>query len=137
MKRSILVVTLALGMCGMMTGCDGNGEDGYGLDSFSATGIDPETGAYSFSQEGHFAVIVDWSTGIRSLRFSRDGFRFDNIPIQNGTFFMEHGEVNGTDCPTDGYAISGHFVTSTRAEGRVAYATDCEVTSRQDFTAQR
>lgn len=137
MKRGIYWVLFMVVLTGVLAGCGGDSGDGYGLGVFSATSVAPEIGSYSFSTEGSFAVVADSATGNSAVRFSRDGFRFDIIPIQDGAFFMEHGEIDGTDCPTDGYAISGHFVNGTLAEGRIAYATDCQVTSRQDFRAQR
>ena len=137
MKKYSLALAVMASMVYMLTGCTPNDDNGYGLSSYSSTGVIPEVGSYSFTLEGEFSVVDDSTTGLRSVRFSQDGFRFDLITVQNGVFFHEHGEVNGTDCPTDGYGISGHFVTTTRAEGRVVYATDCRVTSRQDFAAQR
>ena len=109
----------------------------YNINSFSATGIVPEEGSYSFSQKGVFKVIVDGATGLSSVRFSSDGYRFDTFPVQNGSFQMRWGQINGVHCPSDGYAISGHFVSPTSAKGEIVYAWDCQERSRGNFVASK
>lgn len=137
MKLKVLALAVMVSLGHLLTGCESGDDTGYGLRGYTSTGVTPEAGSFSFNQEGSFSVVDDPATGLRSVRFSRDGFRYDHIPVQNGTFFLEHGEIGGTHCPTDGYAISGHFVTSTVAEGQIAYATDCRVTARVEFAAQK
>ena len=87
-------------------GCHYISEMDYDLSEFPATNITPEKGAYSFDQEGSFSVVEDSATGLLSVRFSRDGYRYDVIPVENGAFFHQHGQIGGTECPTDGYGIS-------------------------------
>jgi len=137
MKLQVFTCVILVSLVHLLTGCESGDEHGYGLDASSATGVTPEIGSFSFNQEGSFAVVSDPATGLRSVRFSRDKYRYDLIPVVDGAFFFEHGQINGTDSPTDGYAISGHFITPAEAEGQVAYAFDGQVTARLAFSAQK
>ncbi|MFA6382618.1 MAG: hypothetical protein WCX08_05110 [Candidatus Buchananbacteria bacterium] len=117
------------GIClivGMALGCPS---------SFPRTGIVPEIGNYSFSQDGNFAVWQDGEAGQIYLRFSSDGYRWDNIPVIAGTFYRQWGEIGGTHCPSDAYILSGHFTSPTHAEGHIQYGYNCVYTWVYPFEA--
>ena len=116
-----------------LSGCPKGEDTGNGIRKFSQTGVTPDVGEYAFIQHVRFSVFDDQITGKRSIRFFRDGLGYDVIPIQDGAFSFEHGEIDDTKCPTDGYAISGHFVNPVQAEGVVVYATDCDFVASDDF----
>jgi hypothetical protein len=93
----------------------------WGIPSYSFTNVTPEPGTYKFSQEGYFTVKDEIT-----LRFSIDGYRWDNILISYGNFYHTWGTADSTRCPncsmpTDSYAISGHFTSPTEAEGTIVY----------------
>jgi hypothetical protein len=98
------------------------------------TGINPTTGEYSFSKDGCFEVVKEGCE--KYVRFASDCSRFDEIPVENGAFIYRWGQIGGTHCPTDGYAISGSFVTKDRAEGTIKYAQGCVITSEAKFVAK-
>jgi hypothetical protein len=113
---------------------------------------DPETGCYVFDHRGCFEVrfenpeapdpsskvvafAADCASATPANKCSMGCFRADTFAITDGRFAHRHGEIGGTDCPTDGYAISGAFVTTTRAEGTIEYSFDCQVVAELTFTA--
>jgi hypothetical protein len=103
----------------------------------SQTGIDPVVGDdYSFSQSGCFSVFQYPNSGKKVVRFARDCERYDVIPIVEGGFWHEWGDIDGRHCPTDAYAISGSFFTATRAQGTIKYGFDCHVTGETSFVAE-
>ena len=94
----------------------------WGIARYSETDVVPGEGDYSFSQRGVFRVKG------YSLQFSVDNYRYDDITVVNGAFYNTWGTADGAtcpncSCPTDGYGISGHFLTSTSAEGEIAYGS--------------
>jgi hypothetical protein len=95
----------------------------------------PMLGSYLFSTTGYFNVVD--SGGARYVRFSVDGLRYDTIPIINGRFSYQWGQINGTHCPTDGYILSGRFIHGWRAEGTISYMTNCRITRRGTFVAKK
>ncbi|MDZ4859130.1 MAG: hypothetical protein SGI88_09095 [Candidatus Hydrogenedentes bacterium] len=100
----------------------------------SPTFINPQDGPYSFDQLGQFTVDVSKNGEV--IIFSVDGFRFDEIPVVNGAFFNQWGDLNGTHCPTDAYILSGHFVSPTRAKGDIRYGSGCNFGTAQNFVAE-
>jgi hypothetical protein len=113
-----------------------------------APGVEPEAGCYAFNRRG--CAFVDDADGRKRLGFAVDCaspapdtpctgpcFRFDLVPIEQGAFFNTHGEIAGTDCPTDAYAVSGSFVTPGRAEGTIKYGFDCRVIAEESFVLTR
>ena len=119
-----------------------NGDSGtstsWNISKSSETNIVPDIGDYTFNQTGCFSVKED-SNGDVYISFSSESgncIRFDGIEIKNGAFYKEHGEIGGIDCPTDAYAISGSFITSSKAEGTIKYASGCQITSTETFTAE-
>lgn len=131
-KRAWPGVVLAVLTSLLGAGCQDE-KEGYGIDRVGGSGIVPSDGAYTFSARGVFSV--EESTSGKVLKFGAGGGRLDAIPIENGAFYYEWGQIGGTHCPTDGYAISGRFVSATQAEGNIAYAFACKVTDRVSFTA--
>jgi hypothetical protein len=123
-------------MCitGVMSGC-GNTDEGWDIPEPATTGIEAQSGSYTFNQPGCFSVIKDVGSGQSYVYFSRDCYRYDAITINQGAFFHIHGEIGGTDCPTDAYAISGLFISPGKAEGIIKYGYDCKVTGEAFFTA--
>ena len=72
------------------------------------------------------------------MSFSRDGFSFYTISINNGSFSHTHGQIGGINCPTDSFSIAGSFSDENTVSGTISYATDCQITSRsQSFTGSR
>jgi hypothetical protein len=129
-----LLLLLALASCYVVT--EERDEKGsWDLPEANETGVTPSPGVYSFSEEGLFEVAED--DGAYVLRFSVDGYRWDEIEIENGGFRYAWGEINGTDCPTDSYAISGGFVEPTRAEGVIKYASGCDLKKKASFVAEQ
>ena len=98
------------------------------------TGIDPDIGTYHFSHKGAFYVVEE--SGKKFVRFASDGYRFDRIEIINGSFHNEWGLGATGGFPTDAYALSGSFITKTKAEGLVKYGYDNSITSEGNFTAE-
>jgi hypothetical protein len=125
-----LVVLCLLSACG-------GGDQGWDLARVAPTNVEPQAGAYRLDVPGCFSVRSDPVSGQKKLEFSSDCFRSDLIAIDAGAFFHEHGQIGGRDCPTDGYAISGAFVSPTRAEGTLKSAFDCRVTATRQFVAVR
>jgi len=139
-RNNITLLCLLLSLFFLCSSCDSGGSSsssgaaGWNLSPASPTNVVPQSGQYSFSQQGSFSVL----DGGGAIRFSRDNYRFDTITVQSGAFYHAHGEINGTDCPTDSYAISGSFTDSTHASGVISYATDCSITHASlPFTAVR
>jgi hypothetical protein len=120
-------------------GCSGGGgggstQSGWNMSRPPETNITPQPGEYTFSQEGCFSVSADGGNVV----FARDCFRSDSIPIVNGSFAYTHGEIGGTDCPTDSYSISGSFTDTNTASGKISYATNCQITQNSlAFTATK
>jgi hypothetical protein len=117
-----------------------------------APGVEPQTGCYLFNHRGCFAVDFDDPAAPdpnrKVLVFGADCasaapgntctgqcFRSDEIHIAQGAFSFQHGDIDGTDCPTDGYVMSGSFTTDTQAEGTIVYVRDCRIVDRQTFIA--
>ena len=117
-------------------GNGGNNNHDWGIPNPTTTGIDPSTGSYSFNQTGCFSVTQDSMTGAKFVFFASDCNRYDRIPVEGGSFIYKHGQIGGTDCPTDAYAISGSFVSTTRAEGIIKYGSECQVTGEANFIAE-
>lgn len=125
-----LVALAAVCLSALLSGCP----PGWDLPEPERTGIEPLPGDYTFNQRGCFSVRAD--DGRKVVVFGADCFRFDEIKIEEGGFRHEHGEIDGTHCPTDSYGISGTFKTETRAEGVIKYAFDCEITEEARFIAE-
>ncbi len=115
-------------------------------------GADPAIGCYVLDRRGCFEVrFEDQDTPDPSRKvvaFAADCasttpadtcatgcFRTDTFLVTDGRFSHRHGEIGGTDCPTDGYAITGSFVSTTRAEGTIEYSRDCAVVAELTFAA--
>jgi hypothetical protein len=106
-------------------------EASWGIKKYSETGIAPQTGSYNFSAQGRFEVQSP-----ATLKFSRDGYAFYSIPIKDGAFYYRNGCLVGSEensdsgnlYPTDGFAISGHFISETEAEGSIAYSYSGSIT---------
>ena len=109
--------------------------EAWQLPQMSPTGIVPEDGEYSFSQKGSFRVMSH-STG-SFIQFSVEQRILGAIPVIDGAFMNCFGQIEGTFCPSDSYGISGHFVTPTRAEGIIKYASDCQITAEVPFVAEK
>jgi hypothetical protein len=116
----VLGCAAAIGGCGGLAGWDVSAPPG--------TGVSPEAGEYSFTQQGCFSVVQEPQTGDKHVRFSSDCYRFDRIPIRNGRFERAWGQIGGTHCPSDSYKIAGVFETPTRARGEIQYAYACRTT---------
>lgn len=135
MPRFITIQPRVFVLCAVLNLIASAGEVGasWDLPSAEETGIVPRIGSFSFDESGSFDVVQ----GERiTLRFSRDGFRFDSIDVVDGAFRHTHGEIGGTHCPTDSYGISGAFVAPSRAEGTIIYARACQVRSVRLFVAE-
>ena len=91
------------------------------------TNITPSAGSYNFvpnstvGLDGREAFSVVEISGKKYVRFTSDSYRFDEVEIINGTFTILWGLGIGS-WPTDAYAITGSFISSSRADGRYKYA---------------
>jgi hypothetical protein len=109
------------------------------------TGVVPTIGNYSIvpsvrvvnnvnndpGQITGFSVQEDVATGQLVV-----GFPFAEILVQNGTFKHTHGGGEDTTvCPSDGYAVSGYFVSPTSAQGIIYDIQYCEVQGVESFIA--
>lgn len=126
-----LMLVGALGISLILSGCP---PPGWDLPEPESTGVDPLPGNYTFSQRGCFSVRE--AAGRKSVVFASDCFRFDAIEMEEGSFSHEHGEIGGTHCPTDAYAMAGSFTSATRAEGTIKYGFACEITEETTFIAE-
>jgi hypothetical protein len=104
----------------------------------TAAGTDTVTGQdtiYPLSHWGFTVVATD--PGNPYVKFSSDGYRYDNIPVLAGVFSYVHGNYgDGTVCPSDGYSISGRFDSMTTASGHFSSIPDCDCSNGGDFQAQ-
>jgi hypothetical protein len=133
-----LAATLFAGLaCAALGSCSDAKTPGWDLARSVPTGIVPEMGTYRFSEGEHFEIVD--GGGLLNIRFSMDGYRWDTFYIYGGAFYNEWGGIYTRHCPTDGYAISGHFLTPTYAEGEIDYMDSfhCNVGSRHLFTATK
>jgi hypothetical protein len=121
-----------------VTACGDDDKKGWDIPAPPRTGVDPIPGSYSFTPRGCFRVAEDVTTGIKFVIFSSDCLRFDTIEVRQGGFSNTWGEIGGTQCPTDAYAISGSFISPTRAEGIIKYGvTDCQTAPEASFVAEQ
>jgi hypothetical protein len=119
-----------------------NGDECWYAPEPTQTGIVPNKGAYSIvptsitvlnemGQIYSFAVQEGVTAGKRYV-----GFWTAAIPIENGAFKYTHGGgVDGTVCPSDGFAISGSFTSPTSAQGVIYYSCYCVVQKVEHFIA--
>ena len=163
--RSIIAQSAGLVLAvTMLVGCEDGGSESdtnpnaaTKTPETSATGVVPSLGTYGFScrLQGywnlsiHFRVQEGTSSTQQVISFSMDGYAFYGIPVNNGRFYYVNGlwwgtpSDSGNAYPTDGFAISGHFVSSDRAEGTISYDgtsysnTDESFFDGAPFTAER
>jgi len=86
-----------------------------------------------------FTVSIEAATGLFWIVYVPYAWRCDEMKVVNGAFDFEHGQGfdgnGGTNCPTDGYAISGSFVSSTEAHGKYVTLSSCRIQSSGTFVA--
>lgn len=148
----------------MLVGCENNGDESETnpyeatkTPETSATGVIPSIGTYTFGcrLQGFWSLNILFrvqggaSSTQRVISFSMDGYAFYGIPVNDGRFYYVNGlwwgtpSDSGNAYPTDGFAISGHFVSSDHAEGTISYDgtsypnTDESFFDGAPFTAQR
>lgn len=103
---------------------------------FPPTGIEPEIGYYTGAEGVNFRVYED--NGKKYLYFSSDNYRYDSILVNNGAFHRQWGQgTGGVHCPTDAYILSGHFTSSTIAEGRIRYGQNCQYGEWYEFVVEK
>ena len=120
--------SISIGCMCLLCAC-GSASDPWALPDPPHTGVSPRDGKYTFSAQGCFSVAGS------AIAFARDCTRFDTIAVVQGGFINRWGDIGGTNCPTDGYAISGPFDTTATASGTIKYAAGCQVTESSSFTA--
>lgn len=81
--------------------------------------------------EAGFTVEYNGVTGVYAIKMSTDYYRYDLFPVTGGEFAYRHG--NG--CPSDGYSISGSFVSSTEARGNFSWIPICRTANSGKFIA--
>ena len=101
-------------------GCANDEPNDWGVTLYSPNGVTADVGIYKFNQKGCFEVSGT------AIQFSVDCIRWDTIWITNGSFSYSWGSADvvtcpNCSCPTDGYAIGGHFTAPTKAEGFIIY----------------
>jgi hypothetical protein len=123
MIKNILELAL-VSLIASLVGCQGPND--WNITQYEETGVVPDPGVWYISKPGCFQV--EPTIGIQNsvLDFSVDCVRFDKITIYSGVFYNLWGTADGSSCPscscpTDGYAISGHFTSPTNAEGSIIY----------------
>lgn len=107
------------------------------------TGKVPEVGSYSFSVPGSmFSVSGDTGTTSRTVVFQPQSAEGYSMPVVDGGFYYQNGIVDGDfnssnwkEYPTDGFRLSGSFVTKDLAVGTVDYVYNGQITSSASFTA--
>ena len=102
------------------------------LEAYVPTFESPEVGYYY----GDVYFRVYENGYLKFIKFSRDGYRYDNILVVAGTFHHQWGQNGGTHCPTDAYEIMGRFVSSTKVEGIIRYGYNCRFGKWQKFEAE-
>jgi len=100
-------------------------------------GADPITPLDLFG----FTVSADATTGALSVTYSSNAHNYYSFPVSNSAFNYEHGQgidgYGGTYCPTDGFAISGSFLSPTEAHGTYYATSSCRVQNAGFFIATR
>jgi hypothetical protein len=81
--------------------------------------------------EAGFIVEYNATTGLYAIKMSTDYYRYDTFPVTGGEFAFSHG--NG--CPSDGYSISGSFVSPTEARGNFSWIPICRTANSGKFIA--
>ena len=76
-----------------------------------------------------FIVEYNATTGLYTIKMSTDYYRYDTFPVTGGEFAFSHG--NG--CPSDGYLISGSFVSPTEARGNFSWIPTCRTANSGKF----
>ncbi len=125
MKHALVRFCFLLSITTVLAGCCG---------SYPPTGLTPEVGTYSFSQDGSFAV--DYVDGELHVLFTTSQAYY-TVELNDGAFLGQWGEIGGTHCPTDAFIIRGHFTSPTSAEGEVNYGYACQYGECQYFTAEK
>lgn len=162
MKAKTLTQILAGGIIGagiIFCGCEN------GLDMQSSTGVAPKNGRYRFVEQRepdrcqHINYDSEgemYFTDCECPKSSQDSREYDvyvaerrdtgqqflvykrtALPIVDGRFHNQFGEIHGTFCPSDGYEISGHFVSETRAEGEILRIVYCHEEGSYPFAAEK
>lgn len=124
--RCIAALTLMLSVTSCMS-------EGWGVPSPTRTGIVPEEGHFGLAGGDpedalSFQVISDGSE--QYVSYSSDGYNYLTIPIENGGFYYEWGEIGGTHCPTDAFCVSGWFTSPTEAQGYKRFGSACRTRTR-------
>lgn len=74
------------------------------------------------------------STGLLQITFSEGIAAFFRVTC--GTFSCVHGwGADGTECPTDGYIVSGTFTSATEIRGRHGSYYGCSLIRECDYVA--
>jgi hypothetical protein len=116
----------------------------YSNDFATVSEVGSSCGGHSYGNYCGCAFGPVIGDAMKTLEFSSDCYRYDAIPVVGVAFYYIHGgfpdcdagcQSDGSGCPTDGYAISGHFVTDTHATGLIKFAYGCSVTREFSFTA--
>ena len=91
----------------------------------------------------HFTVVVrdgkkhiepDWDDAVQGGTYG-DYPTSGTTEVINGRFQWQWGEINGYHCPTDGFCFSGHFTSSTTAEGQIDFHYACQVVGSYTWQA--
>ena len=102
--------------------------------AFPPTDVDPEIGYYNGEIEFDVGRKIDSDN--KYIIYTADGYRYDYILVVDGAFHNQWGDNHGTNCPTDAYVISGHFISPTKAVGRIRYGYDCQFGDWHEFTVE-
>jgi hypothetical protein len=99
---------------------------------FTQAEIDLCDGGYcGKSSKSEWFTVLDTAT---LISFSSDRYRYDSFPISAGIFSYIHGgNYDYSYCPTDGYSISGRFISATTATGHYQSIPACGCGVSFDF----
>lgn len=114
----------------------------WNMSIYQGTGVDPTCGNYNLDYTvgtGLVPFTVTLEDGTKYMKFTASNNRVDKIPINNGAFYFEWGELGqwhpGSHHPTDSYAISGCFIDARHAVGIIKNAYAGAITNESEFTA--
>jgi hypothetical protein len=149
-KTLILVVVLVA--LAILTGCGGGGSNhpNWSVLQPQRTGVVPNVGDYNFVMKDTInpsivvilAVVENSGKKFINLYHSKtiNGWQYSSthlISIESGKVLFYNGDIapGMGSYPAEGFAISGSFVSPTRMEGEIEFATYGNIIGKTSFVA--